>query len=222
MSIEGRRRVKAARTESKARVEKKSEIDRRCREMGASGSTSPSARVFRKFDKSRPTISRSSFPLLLLSYLTQSRRTHRPPARASDEISSSSQSLVIPGAFWVGTRYTLGFPPRKLLSPPPPYWSGLNPHSTLSVPYAPRRVHCLPLISSSNFFYFCESIVGHDLDATKELTRNGRDGEMVNRRVIIEIHYRLWWGRHGRILHTDRDCSRWCWCGRWRSDNHLC
>lgn len=49
--------------------------------------------------------------------ISQPRHTHR----SSDEISSSSQSLVIPEAFWAGTRYTPGFPPRKLLSPLPPY-----------------------------------------------------------------------------------------------------
>lgn len=160
--------------------------------MEASGSTSPSARVFRKFDKSRPTTFRSSFrhprlpSSLPLSPTSLSLAAHidRPPAR--DEISSSSQSLVIPGAFWVGTRYTLGFPPRKLLSPPPPYWSGLNPHSVLSAPRAPLRVHCLPLISSSNSFYFCESIVEHDLGPIKELTRVGEmDRWLYNKRTFI-------------------------------------
>lgn len=63
------------------RMEKKSEIDRNRREMEASGSTLPSARVFRKFDKSHP------LPVLLLtptfsSSIYQPRHTHRSPERA--------------------------------------------------------------------------------------------------------------------------------------------
>lgn len=78
--------------------------------MEASGSTPPSARVFRKFDKSRPTILQSTpVPRLYFSSTSQPHRTHID--RPSDEISSSSQSLVIPGAFWAGTRYT----PRAFL-----------------------------------------------------------------------------------------------------------
>lgn len=120
------------RGETKVRCKNvKKERDRNCREIEASGLTLPSARVFRKFDKSRPTSRSPSHPLLLLFYLPAS--PHTSIARASDEISSSSQSLVIPEAFWAGTRYTPQLS-RKLLSPLPPYWSGLDPHSALFVP----------------------------------------------------------------------------------------
>lgn len=88
--------------------------------MEASGSTPPSARVFRKFDKSRPTtLCSTSHPLLplLFSPTFQPRRTHRPLERAMKFPRRPNLSLF-PGRFWAGTRYTSSFPPRKLLSPP--------------------------------------------------------------------------------------------------------
>jgi len=133
----------------KEKREKKSEIDRGRREMEASGSTPPSARVFRKFDKSRPTIPRlSSIPLFptYFSSASQPRRTHRPAEQA------------------------MKFPRRPNLSLFPGR-SGPGPdiHAELSSSKAPiaiaplSSVPCLPLIWPESTFYFpvCLSARGH-------------------------------------------------------------
>lgn len=157
--VESRRKGERKLPERKVRFErKKNEIDRGRREMEASGSTPPSARVFRKFDKSCPHTSvllHPPIPLLLLVYLSAS-----STARASDEISSSSQSLVIPRVFWAGTRYTI-YPELSSSKVPiviplaPP---DLDPQFASSAPFASLHEH-----SRTTYFaaHLRESVVGH-------------------------------------------------------------
>lgn len=139
--------------------------------MEASGSTPPSARVFRKFDKScshhTSVLLHPPIPLLLLVCFSAS--SHTSTARASDEISSSSQSLVIPRVFWAETRYTI-YP--ELSSSKVPIVIPLAPPD-LDPQFASLHGH-----SRTTYFaaHLRESVVGHDLDAVKGLAEEG-EGE---------------------------------------------
>lgn len=139
-------------TESKVRAakKKKSEIDRGRREMEASGST---RRVHGYFENSinlAPATSPPPSPPRCSpsrpTPTSQPRRTHRPLER--DEISSSSQSLVIPGTFWAPAIPRV-FLPEESSPSPASRLSGLDPHSAPSS--SPTVLPPAPL--SSSFFY---------------------------------------------------------------------
>lgn len=118
----------------------------------------------------------STLALLLLS-VSLSVSPHTSTARASERwnflvvpISRYSRGVLGRDPIYPG----LSAPKAPIATPALLIWSE-STFYPLSIPYAPLHVHCLPLISSSNSFYLCESIVGHDLDAIKDLTRSGRE-----------------------------------------------
>jgi len=165
--------------------------------MEASGSTLPSARVFRKFDKSHPTPHDPSHPFLPLFYLSTS--PHTSIARASDEISSSSQSLVIPEAFWAGgPDIPRAFPKASIATPALLIW----PRST----FCPLCLVCSSLRSLPTTYFasskFCELIIKHDFDLHKKANQkreSKRARELIGVRIEIDNKMASY-NEEGRIM----------------------
>lgn len=155
-------------------MEKKSEIDRNRREMEASGSTLPSARVFRKFDKSRPPsftpftpLPRSpSHSLLLSSFISQFRHTRRSPERAMKFPRRPNLSLF-PRRSGPGPDIPQAFLPESFYRHSRSTdlaWIHILP--SLSRMFLPV---CSQLTTYFAFSDFCESIIEHDLDSHKKV-----------------------------------------------------
>jgi len=128
-----------------------------------------------------------SFSLLPLS-VSPHTSTDRP--RASERWNF----LVVPIS-----RYSRGVLGRD------PIYPGLSaPKAPIATPalliwpestFCPLRPACTPPLPAYIAYHLFRRQIpfifpsrGYDLDPIKELTRNGRDGEMVNKRVRFEIH----------------------------------